>query len=143
MLDLELHPSWSLTGALGGVHLAAMLALVQPIALPVGLRLIVAAIVAASAILTLRRWALLRSPRSLIRLRGSASGEWRVITAAGEAYQARLGADAVVTNGLVIMHLECADGRTRHAVICRDSIGTENLRRLRRVLRTQRVVEQR
>lgn len=135
MLDLDLRPSWLLGGSLLALHLAALVALFQPLVIPPALKLVLGVTVVVSAITTLRRWALLQSPASLVRVRGHESEPWHITTRDGKEFQARVDARPFVTNTVVIVHLLCADQRLRRIIVARDSVGAENLRRLRRLLR--------
>jgi len=106
--------------------LAWVAALANP--LDVWIKMLLAAAIVASLVLTLRNMDAMQS------LRLHPDGDWEIIRRTGPPLTGRLEPSTIVTPWMVILHLKTPAGRLA-IPICRDGVDPESFRRLRVYLR--------
>lgn len=135
LLTARLEPSLHLAAMLGFAHFAAI-GMLWPLALPTTIKLLGTAILAASLFFYLRRYALLRSPRSVVALELSDEMSCALETQHGERIICTLLGSSFVAPYLTVLNLKPSDGFfTRSVVILADGIDAEQFRQLRVLLR--------
>lgn len=117
--------------------------LILPLPLPAWGKLLLGGMVLASALVTLNVHALLYAKRAIARLAWEADGRWRLHTAAGREFTARLLPGSYANAALVILNFALDDGRWRRrsVVLLPDAVDAATLRRLRVRLRMVRSEE--
>lgn len=135
-LRLAVRPSWRLAGLLLALHGAALM-LILPLPLPAWGKLLPGGAVLASALITLNVHALLYAKRAVVRLTWEGDGLWRLRTAAGREYTARLLPGSYANAALVILNFALHDSRWRRrsVVLLPDAVDATTLRQLRVRLR--------
>ncbi|RMD71251.1 MAG: hypothetical protein D6819_02210 [Gammaproteobacteria bacterium] len=128
-LHLRLRPSRLLALVLLLLHGGALLAL-APLPWPPWLVLLVSAGVIASLFHSLRRYALLLDPASVVELLWEEDGSWHLLTAQGEEVRARLAGAASYAH-LVVLSFRLEGDGGRAVVILPDALDVQSFRRLR------------
>jgi toxin CptA len=137
MVRVHLKPSRYLAATFAVVHLAAGATLV-PLDVPLGVKLVLMVLVAASLAHALWRHALLRGSRAVtaVEITDNAtaaaldrSAEWRDVRILGTSY---------VTPWLTVLNLAQAGRRPRHVLIVADNVDAEDFRKARVLLRWRR-----
>jgi len=135
LLTARLEPSMHLAVILGCAHFAAI-GMLWPLALPMAVKLLGTALLAASLFFYLRSYALLRSPRSVVALELSEEMACTLETQHGERIICTLQGSSFVAPYLTVLNFKLS-GKffTRSVVILADSIDAEQFRQLRVLLR--------
>ncbi len=132
---LVLRPSRFLAALLLLLHIAALLGLL-PIRLPLGLKLILAAVVAASGVVSLRRHALRVAGISVRELILKADGAVEGTQGDGSRFEAKVSLQSTIWPWLIVLLLERPGSpRLRPLVVLPDALPAEELRILRSWLR--------
>jgi len=134
-LHLSLRPSRTATLVLVCLHAGAALCLVQALG-SAALACAGAAALAASLAVSLRRHALLRSPRAVVRITAAGGGSWRLHTRAGRTLHARVAPGSYVHPSLVVLCFH-TDAGAHSVLIAPDMADAAALRRLRVRLRAE------
>ena len=139
MLKVSLRPSRILAAILVAAHGCAI-AVVALVAIPLWLQLIAIAALAVSLVTALRRTALLLAPDSVIAIEIGSDGTLSIQTRRGSRIsECEVLANTYVAAFLAIINLREPETRAlRHVVLLRDSIDSEDFRRLRVWLRWKR-----
>lgn len=115
-------------------HILALLALLQPLRMPLSVQAGLIILVCASLLWRLYRF-ILTDPYQLIR---DTNGEWRLQDVDGKEVCARLRPDSYVGMGICILRFRSETGRMRSFVMLPDMLDSETWRRLRIELRQTR-----
>lgn len=135
LLTARLEPSVRLAVILGLAHFAAI-GMLWPLALPTAVKLMGTTVLAISLLFYLQRYALLRSPRSVVALELSDEMSCALETQHGEHITCTLLGSSFVAPYLTVLNLKPSAGFfTRSVVILADSIDAEQFRQLRVLLR--------
>ena len=135
MLHIAFRPSRQFAVTLTTIHVAAG-ATILPLHVPLELKLALAAVIAASLIHALWRYAFLRSRVALVALELTDASEANVQTRDDAWHHARILGTSYVSSLLTVLNLKI-DGclLARHLVITPDMVDTEDFRALRVILR--------
>lgn len=123
-----------LAGLLAAMHALALAAL-PPVAMPLGLKLVLAGAIGFSAVRSIRRMAWLRGDGVPTGLTLHADGRVTCWLNDGRALPARVLPDSTVWLWLIVLRLGFDDGQVRSLVLATDSLGPDEHRRLRAWLR--------
>lgn len=135
MLRIDLAPSKYLAATLVAVHTGSVLVLI-PLAMPLLSKLTIAIAVGATLARALRSAALLRSRISIVALEFHEENLVALRTREGRWHTARILGTTFVSPLVTVLNLRVAGRRlVQHVVIVRDSVGAEDFRRLRVLLR--------
>ena len=138
MLRAHLKPSRRIGAALAVCHATAVAA-VLPLDVPLSLRAALALAVAASAVHSVRRHALLRAKRSVLAIEVRDRHTVAVQGRDGTWLDARILGTSYVTAALTVLNLRVAGERLlRHVVLVPDNTDRDEFRRLRVLLRWSR-----
>ena len=135
MLRVSLKRSRYLVAASACVHLAAIATLV-PLQLPLTARLGIALAVTLSLAHSIRRFAWLRSPESIVAIELTDCEQGSMQSAAGLWCEGRVLPTTYVTPMLTVVNMRVnGSRRVRHALIVADNIDADDFRKLRVALR--------
>lgn len=138
LMSMELKPSYRLAALLAAAHgLAA--ASVAATDLPLAVRIVLVAALAASCARAMLRAALLRTRDAIVALEWNEEGGVNFRTRDGMWHEARLAGSTFVSPALTVLDLRTPGRRRmRHAVLMGDSAGRDEYRRLRVRLQWER-----
>ena len=138
MVRTRLKPSSSLAAVIVAVHAAAGVT-VFPLDVAAGSKAALIAAVLASLAHALRRYALLRSPRSILALEVHDREKAAILTREGDWRDARILCTSCVTPSLTVLDLAVEGTRfAKHVLLVRDNVDPEDFRKIRVVLRWAR-----
>lgn len=129
---LELQSSKILALILIAVHGGALMSL-NISSLPIAIRMILAALIVLSGVLTLNKYHFLQN---IVGIKTDKKNQWSLINSSGEIISAQLKGDSICTQWLVILNFRVQDVKKIYSiVILPDSLDHDNFRRLRAYLR--------
>lgn len=116
MLSIELKPSWLLAAFFLFIYLSALACLFL-LQLPWTIKLVLSILSISSFGITLRRYALLRSPKSILKITQLADREWRLYNRHGDEIRANLLGSSVKTPYFMLLNFSQLDRFCRYKVI--------------------------
>jgi len=134
-IDIPIGTSRILAAILITMHAAAIVA-ISVLPVPLWLRVAANVMLLASAVLMVRRYALLKGPQACSKLRISKEGDCRLELTTDRAARGRLQSGWLASPLLVVARVRCNGERlARKIVLLPDSTDADTLRRLRIFLR--------
>lgn len=137
-LALEISPSWVFAALLLGAHGVALILTFLIPQLPMVVSGVLAAVFAAHAGFSVSRHALLRAPRSVVRVLWNAADVWSLCLRDGTTLEAQLVPGSFVHPLLTVLNFRITRWRRVSVVIFPGRVDAEMFRKLRVKLRLTR-----
>jgi len=129
-LALEISPSVPFALVLAGAHGGAVAVLVM-LPLPEELIAVLTVLVAVHAVYAIRRHALLRAAKSVVRVLWDAQDEWRLTRRDGSTFYARLLPGSYLHPLLTVLNFKVSNWHRTSVVILSTRVDAEGFRQLR------------